>query len=157
MATPVHYCSLTSSDKVNEESISGRMMGETKNNRATSFERWGFYRPQYRHVPHLISAVTLPILPYAYWYHIELSSYCSKTFGMIGARSKYYTQFYLYNQARCSYHGMFVSAICPTPDWEDKTLYHCRRCTSSGGGISRLVQLDLNGPCLASGSRINVD
>jgi len=33
------YCSLTSSDKVNEESISERMMGEMKNGRATSFER----------------------------------------------------------------------------------------------------------------------
>ena len=43
MATPGHYCSLTSSDKVNEKGISGRMMGETKNGRATSFERWGFY------------------------------------------------------------------------------------------------------------------
>jgi len=49
MATPDHYCSLTSSDKVNEESISGRMMGGTKNGRATSFERWGFYGPQHRH------------------------------------------------------------------------------------------------------------
>ena len=39
MATPGHYCSLTSSDKVNEKSILGRMMGETKNGRATSFER----------------------------------------------------------------------------------------------------------------------
>ena len=115
MATPVHYCSLTSSDKVNEESISGRMMGETKNNRATSFERWGFYRPQYRHVPHLISAVTLPILPYAYWYHIELSSYCSKTFGMIGACSKYYITSRPYNQAKCSHHGMFVLADMSHP------------------------------------------
>ena len=39
MAMPGHYCSLTSSDKFNEESISGKMMGETKNGRAASFER----------------------------------------------------------------------------------------------------------------------
>jgi len=39
MATPGHYCLLTSSDKVNEESISGKIMGETKNGRAISFER----------------------------------------------------------------------------------------------------------------------
>ena len=43
LATIGHYCSLTSHDKVNEKGISGRMMGETKNGRATSFERWGFY------------------------------------------------------------------------------------------------------------------
>jgi len=65
MAMPGHYCSLTSSDKVNEKSMLGRMMGETKNGRATSFERWGFYGPQHRHVPRLISAVTLPTLPCA--------------------------------------------------------------------------------------------
>jgi len=39
MAILGHYCLLTSSNKVNEESISERMMGETKNGRATSFER----------------------------------------------------------------------------------------------------------------------
>ena len=39
MATPGHYFSLTSSDKVNEESISGMMVGETKNGRATSCKR----------------------------------------------------------------------------------------------------------------------
>ena len=96
MATPGHYCSLTSSDKVNEESISGRMMGETKNGRVTSFERRGFYGPQHRHVPRLISAVTLPTC--AYLCHIELSSYCSKTFGMIGVCSKYYIASRPYSQ-----------------------------------------------------------
>ena len=60
MAMPGHYCVLTSSDKVNEESTSGRMVGETKNGRAPSFERRGFYGPQHRHVPRLISAATLP-------------------------------------------------------------------------------------------------
>jgi len=48
IAMPGHYCSLTSSNKVNEESISWRMMGETKNDRATVMNiEWdyNYYQP----------------------------------------------------------------------------------------------------------------
>jgi len=90
MATPGHYFSLTSSDKVNEESISGMMVGETKNGRATSCKRWGFYGPQHRHIPRLILAqwpcrhCRVPTCV------IESLSYYTKTLGMTGTRGKYY-------------------------------------------------------------------
>ena len=99
MAMPGHYCVLTSSDKVNEESTSGRMVGETKNGRAPSFERarllW-------------TSAQTCPTLDFssdpAYLHHIDLSSYCSKTFGMMGlVASTTFSSIYITRPS-----GMFV-------------------------------------------------